>query len=187
MKILSIGLFLFLQVVCLSVEEEKNDVGFQPVLRKTEEIQESYKKLNELLKKVTAKSQLTLYVGLPHPMRAASEYAVEKKTAKTTKRYGFLFYKEAKKIHKDDIVSLKKTVKHPQAFQKYTAAKGCGGFHPDFALVYTDGKETVEIHLCFGCGEMKIFHGKTEVYCEMSQRGKNTFKFLLDQYTKTDL
>ena len=35
--------------------------------------------------------------------------------------------------------------------------KGCGGFHPDYAVERAVGGQVYRCLVCFGCGEVKVF------------------------------
>ena len=71
-----------------------------------------------------------------------------------------------------------------EIFVKFRGFKLCGGFHPDFSLVWGTGDSAVEIHVCFGCHELKAFRKGVEVYCDIPNGTYDELKKLLQKYRK---
>ncbi len=52
---------------------------------------------------------------------------------------------------------LSKAFLDADGFEAWTAEKLCGGFHPDWAVVWTTPEGPLEVLVCFGCDEVKVF------------------------------
>lgn len=143
-------------------------VGHKPRLTKRADIEKSFPKLAGMLASIDGKSMLTLYEGLPHQMWDREQLAFELKNKESITRFGFPFYKTPNPVSEADTKLLSEALKAQEAFVRYQGFKLCGGFHPDFALVWTqEGKVPVEIHVCLGCGEIKAYTDGVEVYCDI--------------------
>ena len=82
-------------------------------------------------------------------------------------RYASVFYAQGETASRKDSEKLLALVKTPRSFKEFSGFKLCGWFHPNDALVWTKGKRVVKIHVCLTCHEIKIFHSRLEIYCEI--------------------
>lgn len=63
-----------------------------------------------------------------------------------------------------DAAAVRQVLLKPATYQPYSGPKKCGGFHPDYRLVWGSGRARREVQLCFGCREVKVFAaGDTQV------------------------
>ena len=145
-------------------------------------IHKTFGELPKLAKVIRGQTSLTLYEGLPHQVWEQEGLKKELEEKETVKQHKFHFYKKANKVSKDDEAALRKLCCGKGAFRPYQGPKACGGFHPDFSLHWSDGKETVELHVCFGCHEMRGYFGETYVYCELTDAGFAWFQKILARY-----
>jgi len=159
-----------------------NPVGHPPRLTEKKDIQKSFAMLSKVLKPVSESATLTLFEGLPHQAWEAPALETELASKDTIQRFGFPFYRKPVQVTEADTKKLLSIIQAPGAFKEFRGFKGCGGFHPDYSLTWTDGNETSEIHLCFGCDEIKAYHNDIEVYCEMGEKTQNEFIHLLKKY-----
>jgi len=160
----------------------EDSVGYNPRLEETKEIRKSFAILPEVLKPVSESAKLTLYEGLPHQVWESDDLEAELKSKDTVKRFGFPFYEKPVAVSEADVEKLRSLIQAPGAFKEFYGHKACGGFHPDYSLTWTEGSETTEIHLCFGCGEIKAFLDDREVYCEFGEDSQKEFRLLLENY-----
>ena len=108
-------------------------------------------------------SKLSLYEGLPHQTWNYDDLQSELKNKKTVTRYAFPFYQKANVISDADADKVRELVQKQNSFRKFGGYKLCGGYHPDFSLIWQDGETEIEMQICLGCHEIKVFHGKTEI------------------------
>lgn len=181
--ILAVALLVLFQTLPSFGQGAVSEVGHTPKLRGEKKIKASFVKLKPMLGMVGEDSEFTLYAGIP---RHSGDLGLESKLdAKTiVKRYGGVFYVTPKKVEAEDAKKLKALVQDPKSFMKFRGFKLCGGFHPDFSLVWGTGDNVVEVHVCFGCYELKAFHKGVEVYCDIPDGSYKELKKLLQKYQK---
>ena len=185
MKIIaSLTLLFLLLALPLLGSEAADEVGSKPTLRGQDIEASSYVKLKPLVSNVAVDSKFTLFEGLPRQTRNREQLEAELKAKATVKRFGFSFYKTPNEVDAEDAKKLKALIQNPKSFIKFGGYKFCGGFHPDFSLVWGEGKEAVEIHVCFGCHEIKAYGQDVEVYCDISGAAYEELKKLLQKYQK---
>ena len=67
------------------------------------------------------------------------------------------------------------------SFRRGAGMKNCGGFHPDYLLVWKNGDTTHRLQLCYGCGEMRYFENEKYIYWLDMSEGMNSVKAMLDK------
>jgi hypothetical protein len=112
----------------------------------TDDIRTSLNKANHIF----------IYEGLPHQLFESDALKEEKKREDTTMLGGFPFYTPRIEVNGELIGILKKIVAESQNYAEFTGEKRCGGFHPDYALSWTDGTKDYIILFCFGCVETVV-------------------------------
>ncbi len=145
-------------------------------------VKASFSHLSDVLRQVTTESTLTLYEGLPHQHFYKKEMIDELIGKECRRRRGSFFYKHPNQVTGDDAGHLREIVVDQDSFQIWGGPKGCGGFHPDFSLLWTTGNGMVEFHICFGCHECQLFFNDTHVYCEIADDGYSRLKKILELY-----
>ena len=165
-----------------AIAEVVETIGHTPKLEDEAEARASIKELAPMVATLKDDSTLTLYEGLPHPMWDRELLESEKKEKKVIERYAFFFYERANALSEEDAKRLKAILRDGKTFVEFGGLKRCGGFHPDFALVWKDGDAEVELHVCFGCHELKAFRKDGEVYCDVAKEGYEELRKILGQY-----
>ena len=115
-------------------------------------------------------AQLEIYRGVPRALVTDFEESLGNRGSDNKElmsRYASVFYARGETASIKDSKKLLALVKTPQSFKEFSGFKLCGWFHPNYALVWTKGKRVVEIHVCLTCHEIKIFHSRLEIYCEI--------------------
>ena len=74
--------------------------------------------------------------------------------------HGFQFYKETIAHDEADEKKLIALCSDKKTFGKYGGAKFCGGFHPDWCLEFTSGREVYRVLVCLGCHEARLYGPK---------------------------
>lgn len=93
--------------------------------------------------------------GLPHPGAERAAFAAEKARPHQMVD-GHAFYEAPLTPPADGLRALREALLAPGALIPWEGEKKCGGFHPDLALRATVGDQTLHLHLCFGCGEVRV-------------------------------
>ena len=120
-----------------------------------------------------------LHEGLPHPMFEAGHFERERKRDDIHEWNGHWFYNEKLPIDKKTAVELTKLVTENGTFVAFSGEKKCGGFHPDFALEWTDEGNQFACFLCFGCREAMLFSPQSVLRCDMTKSSAERLKTLL--------
>jgi hypothetical protein len=123
-----------------------------------------------------------LYEGLPHP-NYEPDLLKQELDAKQTIQIGeFPFYERPLPITAEDIKILRQLATAAGNFSSYAGAKACGGFHPDYSVVWKDGDATYEMLICFGCRDA-MFYGPTQkLLVEIRRETFERFKVTLEKY-----
>jgi len=125
-----------------------------------------------------------LYEGLPHQYWLPEQLAEERRMNRTIKMDGFSFYAAPVKINVTDISAIRDLLAKDSTFEQLSEGKLCGGYHPDFAIVWNRAGQDLTTHFCFGCGEAKVYYGYSWAHCDLSNAGYQELMKLLKPYHK---
>ncbi len=150
--------------------------------RETDTNFDNYKLL--AVKNVAKANKVVLYEGLPHQFFEKNLLTEELKSKKTVRVQGFPFYTETLRLKDRDLKELTELFTDIKSFKPFSGYKKCGGFHPDYCLEWSVGKEVYHCLICFGCYEVKIFAPKAELYCDIEKEAYKKFKQILQPYRK---
>jgi hypothetical protein len=122
---------------------------------------------------------ITFYEGLPHQMYEADVLAAEKKAKPTIELHGIPFYRQTLALKPGDEAKVKAVLGDAQSYETYSGEKKCGGFHPDYAVVWSVNGSTYACLICFGCGEFRIYGRSREAYYDIASAAKEPLKAIL--------
>lgn len=106
---------------------------------------------------VRSAATLTVYEGLPGTLEDCGElHERELASKRTIEVRSHRFFERPVAVNAEAAATLLNAATSTSTFRAWRAFKGCGGFHPDFALVWKAGEKTYELLLCFGCQEAKL-------------------------------
>ena len=130
--------------------------------------------LPRLQEKIKRSRGVFAYEGLPR-QGVGKLYEQEKKTKRTLELHGFDFYATPTILH-SDASKLTQLCLRDSLFFRYRSPKMCGGFHPDWCLVFDE----VQILLCFGCAEARLYSADESVFAELydDPTKQETYKWL---------
>lgn len=138
----------------------------------------------DLVATISGATKHTLHEGMPHQYWEAKELAKEKKEKKFVEMRGFGFYADKPTLTAEDAKQLTKLLSAEGSLTKWLGPKKCGGFHPDYAVDFNDGKQTVTALICFGCQEVRLYGAKTDLYCDINLKLKDEIATMLKPYAK---
>ena len=125
--------------------------------------------------------QVTLYEGFPHPLFEAKLLKAELKSKKTIEIDSYPFYQEILQLNQENTDQLKNLI--GKIKDVTVGTKRCGGFHPDYAIIWhVDGKDYATL-VCFSCAEVKFFEETSSVTYELNGFSDD-FKNILQAYQK---
>ena len=105
---------------------------------------------------VASSPELLLYEGLPHKKVDGDDFRSEVHTKPTIKIQKHFFYEQPLDVPPEAVASLRALCAAADSFRSWSPGKECMGFHPDFALQWSNSDSTVWFLICFGCFEMQI-------------------------------
>ena len=144
----------------------------------------SLSSLPEFVGQLPPTPQVRLFEGLPSKWGESDLLESERRKHRTILRGGFDFYDSPILMNDNDIVALSELIQSTNAFDEWTPYKDCFGFHPDFTTVWQCKDGDLEIQLCFGCSEARLFWQDRYLKCDLTDTLDARFKTLLRSYHK---
>ena len=185
LSILMVGVALTISVFAKDEAEIEALQAVQELQRLTNELIEKHQaefekpknnlklaaKLKPLTESLSAQSLLSVYRGIPreNPDAPLNQNPANADEVRTLSRFGQTFYEKPLQVNSDRIPKLLVLLKNPKSFSQWSGEKPCGGFRPDYALVWKTGDLITEMHLCFTCKEIKLYRGHTRFLCDLTQ------------------
>jgi hypothetical protein len=88
------------------------------------------------------------------------------------------FFEQPIELDKDDELSIMQTVTDYRSFDTYAGGKFCGGFHPDVNIRLVTDHGIVQMLVCFGCAEIRIIDGGTELMVEIEKQAYSALEMI---------
>jgi hypothetical protein len=123
---------------------------------------------------VVVADKLMVYEGLPHPAKLRELAEREMKRKAIIKIAGHSFYTPAILAKEQD--KLKKLLGAPTSIALHKGPKLCGGFHPDYAIVWESGGKTYQVLICYGCHEVCLLEGKRKLWYDLEEGPYSEFR-----------
>ena len=158
--------------------EENNRI----IAERDKKYRESFSNIEGIFSLLPRNVQPKLFEGLPHQHFRTEEMHAELVGKECVMRQRHFFYKSQPELDESDAARLLELLGSPSTYEIYSGFKGCGGFHPDFALVWQDSETEIEFQLCFGCGDAKIYGGENWVFCQIKKAAREELKSILGKY-----
>ncbi len=128
--------------------------------------------------------EIELYEGLPHEGLDRQLFEAEL-ASKSVVRFGsYPFYAESLSLTDADVTRLGSLLLKVSSFRprQLDAAKSCGGFHPDYCVVWQFESVTFYSLLCFGCNEAVVAGGGYRYYADLTSDASSELQHLLLPY-----
>jgi hypothetical protein len=127
--------------------------------------------------------RVTLYEGLPRWFGERDLLEEEQRSKPWIDLHRFPFYTPPLGLPAADRARLTVLLGSEASFRQVgDVVKGCGGFHPDFAVEWAVGDRVYHCLICFGCSEVQVFGPGGELHCEIAD--PDPLKRLLIPYQK---
>lgn len=117
-----------------------------------------------------------IYRGLPHPLFDKREFATQLWLSPYQRIHEYPFETTALRDDGSLRAALEKTLTAPETFEAHLGAKGCGGFHPDFAVRFGQPPGERWVLVCLGCHEALCFSPDAGLRCDLSRTGAKTLE-----------
>lgn len=134
------------------------------------------------LEAVRDADEVLVYEGLPHPAWEPELQAVESRRPDLLRLLDYPFYAQPLPVTDDDLRRLTEVALRSESHVRVRGIKLCGGYHPDYAIVWRSGAKTSGALICFGCHEWKIFTGEGRYYQTISDHAYADFHAVLAKY-----
>jgi hypothetical protein len=153
-------------------------------LESEDEIIRSFEKFDELSDFVRKASSVKLYEGLPHEYWENNLYNSELASKSVRDIDDWKFYVQPVPIDANVTKQIREMMSDRTLFAPFGGPKSCGRLHSDWCLVFmTDQMSPLQIHLCFGCGEVNAYqNGRLVLRCDLND--SEQFRALLQGHRK---
>ena len=141
-----------------------------------------FQPLAEDLRRASNAQPPTLYEGLPHQFVEHELFLRERDTKSVVESHGYLFYKRPLPLGAADAAAVRATLLDAATYKPYSGPKSCGGFHPDYRLVWGGGRAAREVQFCFGCREIKLFDNNQVLVADLPNAAYLHLRVLLGRY-----
>jgi hypothetical protein len=123
-----------------------------------------------------------LFEGLPHPTTEKESFEAELDRVNEIDYSGHKFYDKTISMNEADASTLFRLLTTAEGFQPRLGVKFCGGFHPDWLVVFDRNGTPIECYCCFGCGEAEFHRGEESVHVDMTSATAKQLNDLLSKY-----
>ena len=182
--------------VVLVTSERENSISFDrvaPVTAKCEGYSSSrltrppaeWRTLSDVssfLSNVRSAASVTVYEGLPHQTWDNAAYLDELKRADLVLFESFPFYDSPLRVSQQEKTRLTQVVLDGDAHVTYRGPKLCGGYHPDYAVVWERAGNKSGALFCFGCHEVIYFTPQGRLIQELGDTAYWRLKAVLSRY-----
>lgn len=138
--------------------------------------------LTPVFESIRGAPSVVVLEGLPHYGFEARVFKEEVATKEVVPVHDYTFYKRPLEVVTNDVESLKALSGDALSFSHFGGSKMCGGFHPDYCLVWKNGEATFQALFCLGCHEVKIYGPQIAWYGDIGKEAYEKFRSLLTKY-----
>jgi hypothetical protein len=131
---------------------------------------------------VRSAQTVSVYEGLPHQMFESDSYLSEMKRTDVVRIETFPFYGAPLNVSPLEKSKLTEIVLGGDAHIRYRGPKHCGGYHPDYALIWDDTGQKSGAMICFGCQEVIYFTPQGRRIEELGDSANEKLKAVLSKY-----
>jgi hypothetical protein len=130
------------------------------------------RELLPILEKLQTRKSITVLEG---PQRKGTELPTVSADDQSVEHVGgHFFFKEPLVLNREDELSILSIASSYTSFRPFGGPKLCGGFHPDANIRVATQHGTVQILVCFGCGEALFIDGENRALVEIERDAKQT-------------
>lgn len=126
--------------------------------------------------------EVQLLEGLPHQLVEHGSFQRELTAKATVEVGGYRFYRQALPLTARDAAALRAVCVAPETYHPYTGPKVCGGFHPDYCVVWREGSRTSYALICFGCHEIENLGAGRELRADLPGSAFHRLQAILRPY-----
>jgi hypothetical protein len=138
--------------------------------------------LSGFLVNVRSAQTVAVYEGLPHQMFENDVYLSELKRADVVRIETFPFYEAPLNVSPPEKSKLTEIVLGDDAHIPYAGPKMCGGYHPDYVLIWDHAGHKSGAMVCFSCHEVIYFTPQGRLIEELGDAAYGNLKAVLSRY-----
>ena len=131
---------------------------------------------------VRSAQTVAVYEGLPHQTFEHDVYLSELKRADVVRIETFPFYAAPLSASPPEKSELTEIVLGDDAHIRYRGPKLCGGYHPDYVVIWEQAGHKSGAMVCFGCHEVIYFTPQGRLIQELGNDAYGKLKAVLSQY-----
>ncbi|MCC6145228.1 MAG: hypothetical protein IT368_15585 [Candidatus Hydrogenedentes bacterium] len=128
---------------------------------------------------VRSSHRATLYEGLPHQSFEAGLLATELAAKATIRIDVYPFYAQTLPLNETWITSLRQVLGSPASYAAWHGEKLCGGFHPDFAVLWSTPVGELYTLVCLGCEETLTLSSRGRLRADTTESARASLIALL--------
>lgn len=155
----------------------------RPELARLPREETSLKDIATFFEAVGSADTIIVYEGLPHPTWDREVFQSESKRRDLIRFAGYTFYAKPLGISPADERKLTEIALRREAHVSFGGYKLCGGYHPDYAVIWKRGDEVSGSLICFGCHEWKNFTPVGRLYEDIEQSAYKDLQTVLSKYS----
>lgn len=131
---------------------------------------------------ISGAESVTVYEGLPHPLWESKLHDSELKRPDLIRIEGYSFYAKPLNLSAEENQKLTEISLRKDAHLVHGGFKQCGGYHPDYVIIWEKrGKKSGSL-ICFGCYEWKNFTPQGRLYEDLGESAYKDLQALLTKY-----
>jgi hypothetical protein len=138
--------------------------------------------LSGFLVNVRSAQTVAVYEGLPHQSFENDVYLSELQRADVVRIETFPFYEAPLNVSPAEKLKLTEIVLGDDAHIHYRGPKMCGGYHPDYVLIWDHAGVKSGAMVCFGCHEVIYFSAQGRLIQELGDAAYGSLKAVLSRY-----
>jgi hypothetical protein len=138
--------------------------------------------LTPFLSAVAKANHVAVYEGLPHQAWDRELYAVEVKRTDIVWFEGYPFYATPLAVPEYELKSITEIALDRGGHLPFGGYKLCGGYHPDYAVIWSNAGERSGSLICFGCHEWKNFTPAGRLYEDLGTASYDKLRRILSKY-----
>ena len=145
-----------------------------------------FAEIHNFLRPTLSPNTTLLFEGLPHQTWEAEALESELASKDTIILGSYPLYDEVRVASEEMTRQLVSILSLPGNLTKWRGVKLCGGFHPDWAITFESKAGILDVFLCFGCQELRLFpRGQEDFFlADFTTEAEEQLKTLLSPFNK---
>jgi hypothetical protein len=131
---------------------------------------------------IESADSVTVYEGLPHQTWEGELRTAELRRSDLIHIEAHPFYAQPLNVSADEKKKITEIALRKEAHEPFSGHKFCGGYHPDYAIMWEKNGQKSGSLICFGCHEWKNFTPRGRLYEDLGQAAYEELRSILARY-----